>query len=244
MSHGSTSARRKSILFLPLLILLLLNACTTAPKPILNHALKEDTTPLPGKLVVLPPDVTVSEVSAGGVIEKDQAWSDQAELALRQALAEYFAENPEVVIVPMPELDADRAQVVHDHILLYDVVASHSLLARRVPAYGWAEKIKIYDYTLGEGLKFLKEETGADAALFLVGVDYVTTNGRKAMTVFAALAGVALPVGSSTLVAGVVDLDSGKVLWIKYASTEGARDMRKSEDSLAMVRDVFSDYRK
>jgi len=107
----------------------------------------------------------------------------------------------------------------------------------------WTERLKsgLTDYTLGPGLAFLAEKTGADAALFVIAQDFVSTNERKALAVVGALFGVALPLGRTFAVAGLVELRTGKLLWQSY-DTSATPDLRVAADADKVVRGLFQAF--
>ena len=220
-----------------------MTGCTLSPKPILSKGLLSDKRGLPSRLVFLPPNISVNELSAGGIAQEDPEWSRQAKEAMTRAVLDFFAENKATAIVSMPELSPQEQASVHEHLLLYDVVAAHAYTATRVPAMGWGHKIENFDYSIGKGLRFLKEKSSADAGLFIIGADYVSTGGRKAMVAMGALLGVGIPIGNANLQVGIVDLETGTVLWFNNLQALASRDLRNYEDSRYIIGEMFKDFR-
>ncbi len=227
---------------LPLLILLLaLAACATQDRSLRHQSLgKQGGRGLPATLLVIAPDVRVSEISAGGVVEEVPDWTRQANGHLRASL-DSIARELEVRTLDPPRLPADQQEMLDQHMALYDLVAGNAFRAGGDGDPAWAHKKRDFDYTLGPGLAFLPDQSGADAALFIVGADHISSGGRKAAMVFGAVFGVIIPGGVSYLTAGVVDLKSGDLLWLNYASNP-ATDLRQAKDADALLRQVFSTY--
>lgn len=230
------------LLFILLALLLSLSACTVAGKPSIGSELKGGSAELPSQLLVLPVTVSISEISAGGLVQEDPVWSKEGEEAMTFALREFFAKDPSTSLVDMPELTAEESELVHEHVLLYDAVASQAFIAANMPAVGWSHLTNDFHYTLGDGLRFLKQKTGADAALIILGNDSISSGGRKTMVAVAALMGVGMPLGSSRLMVGVVALEDGDILWFQNCSAHGNLDLRKAEDAVVLFDKAMEGY--
>jgi len=111
----------------------------------------------------------------------------------------------------------------------------------------WKERAKDFDYTLGPGLAPLAEHTGIDAAMIVIGSDYISTAGRKAAMVMGvlvgALAGAAIvPSGGVSFVSvGVVDMRTGNLLWFG-TDQSGTTDFRNERDLHEMLDRMFQTY--
>ncbi len=191
------------------------------------------------RLLVLPPEVTVSQLSAGGLVEKVPEWSRQAEHNFTTALAGLHASGQKVALVPLPELGEAEQEALEEHLALYAQVANDAFFLPRVP--GWQHKQARFDYTLGPGLAYLRDRTGADVALMVVGQDTVSTHERKALMVVGALFGVSVPLGVTFMTAGVVDLKTGDLLWVNY-DVSGTGDMRVSKDARSALQSLLKGY--
>jgi hypothetical protein len=96
--------------------------------------------------------------------------------------------------------------------------------------------------TLGKGMARLKEQLDADAILFVSGYDYHSTAGRKtAFVLYAALTGVALPMGRSTLHTGLVELETGNILWT-LTNSSSEYSLKKEQDVYKMIKRSFSRF--
>jgi hypothetical protein len=231
-----------SLLFIVPVLFLSLSACTTAGKPSIGSKLKGDPARLPSQLLVLPVTVSISEISAGGLVQEDPVWCKEGEEAMAFAVKEFFANETSASLVDMPELTLDETELVHEHILLYDVIANQAFIAANMPAVGWSHLARDFHYTLGDGLHFLKQKTGADAALIVIGKDSISSGGRKTMVVMAALMGVGMPLGSSRVLVGVVDLEDGDILWFQNSSAQGNLDLRQSGDAVVLFTKAMEGY--
>jgi hypothetical protein len=106
----------------------------------------------------------------------------------------------------------------------------------------WSFKSEHFDYTLGSGLSFLKTRYGVDAGLIILGEDVVTTGGRKAMAFLAAAGGVYIPLGHSMLVGGLVDFETGDLLWLNHVVSTGNADLRDPASCLELAGKLMEGY--
>jgi hypothetical protein len=221
----------------------LVAGCATAPTERVHYSLLEPgAQDKPIQIIVLEPDVVVKELSAGGVGQEVKQWSEQATRNVNKSVDRYVSSHADLKQVAMPDLTAAESAIVDEHVALYRVVG----LTARVMTAGtdpaWAHKRDYFDYTLGSGLQFLKEKTGADVALIVAGADYVSTGGRKGMMVVGAMFGVPITLGHSNLVIAMVDLKSGDILWINSEFSYAKKDIRDSDDADDMVEGLFEEF--
>jgi hypothetical protein len=202
-----------------------------------------DVAKLPHKILLIEPEIYVKELSVGGVSEKVDDWSNQAKSNVRKSLEQLSANKHLFDKMEVPDnLSADEAVSLEEHVALYDVVGFNAFYFGKSPFDAWKHKKQEFDYTVGPGLKALADKTGADAALFIVGEDYVSSGGRKAARVFAALLGVMLPASPTFISAGLIDLKTGDLLWMNYGTALDSKDLRKQEDVNKMMEDMFIYY--
>lgn len=231
---------RLGIVWFVFLGLLTLNAWSA------DNSLKSaylDTKNMPKKVLILDPNVLVKELSAGGVAEKMEEWSLEAKKNVHAAIGAITAEKKLFEQVGVPtNLAEEEVMNLDEHVALYDVVGFNAFYFGKAQFDAWKHKKPEFDYTLGTGLKGLAERTGADAALFIVGEDYISSGGRKAARIFAALLGVALPASPTFLSVGLVDLKTGNLLWMDYGLALDSKDLRKQDDVNKMLQEMFAHY--
>jgi hypothetical protein len=197
---------------------------------------------LPKKVVVLPIDIKVVEVTAGGVEETVPDWSKEASQSVFKAVSAAIAKQPGMKEIAAPQFSAASAANVDEHIALYKLVVN---TAARIP---WQHKARRFDYGIGSGLRAMAEQTGADAAIMVYGRDYASTTGRKARAVVGHVpivnifTGPAPQLGHSFIRVGVVDLRTGDLLWMNSQYREGSTNLRDPNDAAKMVNAVFDWY--
>lgn len=245
-AHDAVSAGwRGSLLFaLTAALLLALSGCST-PTTYLARPLAEPAAPaLPKRVLVVPPDVNVVEVTAGGIGEKDAEWSRQAADNLLASLRGHAGKGDLFELVPMPELTQEEKDALEAHRAMFDLVAG-SASEHALSTYTfWKERAAKLHYTVGPGLGFLAEKSGADAALFISAEDAVSTGGRLAVLAATILLfGMpAIAPGYSYLAAGIVELSSGNLLWHNFDWNIARRDLRKPQDADGLLTEVFASF--
>lgn len=206
----------------------------------LHYTLLEDPPrPFPTRLVLLPPQVTVKEISAGGVADLVPEWTAQANANIQEGLQAIIAGRPEFTLLPLPAFSPEENERLDQYLAAYMVVGVAAHWATSAGGSAWAHKREHFDYTLGEGLAFLREKTGADAAVMVIGEDYVSTSGRKAAMVVGALFGAGIGSGESVISIGVVDLNNGDLLWMHH-SQSGSKDLKDKVSVREMLGEILA----
>jgi hypothetical protein len=206
-----------------------------------NPALTQSPAARPKKVVLLPPQVFVYELSAGGVPTRMADWEASARDNLAAAATRLSREAGLFELVPAPALDPLLADQLEAHIGLYERVAQSVFVYGRGDQDAWAHKKNEFDYTVGPGLAFLRQQTGADAALIVLGSDYISSGGRRAAFIAGLMLGVVMPLGQSFITAGIVDLTTGDVLWMSFDSS-ASMDSRTPADVDALMHDLYQTW--
>lgn len=207
-----------------------------------HYKLLQSNSKLPKKVVVLPVNVEVLEVTAGGVKEEVPAWSAKASKNVFKSLSVAIKKDPTMREVRAPKLSRKSANVVDEHMALYKLVVNTA------SNIGWQHKIRRFDYSIGAGLKTLRRVTGADAAIMVYGRDYVSTAGRKAKAVAGNIpiinifTGPPPKLGHSYIHIGVVDLRTGDLLWMNSEYRDGASNLQDYGDANDIIKTIFEWY--
>lgn len=207
----------------------------------LNPALVQHPDARPRKVVLLPPQIFVYELSAGGVPTRMGDWESTARANLTHAATREAASLGIFDVIAAPALDPAEEETLDAHIGLYDRVAQSVFIYGRGEQSAWAHKKHEFDYTLGPGLAFLRERTGADAALIVLGADYISSGGRKAAFIAGLALGILMPLGQSFVAAGVVDLKTGDVAWMGFDASSSL-DTRKPADMDGLLRALYQTW--
>jgi hypothetical protein len=242
-SAGQQAAARGVTWAIALAMLAGVEGCSTPKSFIARSAENSGAGRLPHKILLVPPEVSVIEVTIGGVTEKDSDWSRQAKDNIVAALRSQAA-NCHVELIELPELSQDEKDTLDRHVAMFEVVAASASQYALSTDSTWKKLAPGLHYTVGPGLRFLTEKTGADAAMIVSAEDAVSTNGRLAVIAATILIfGVpVLPPGYSFLAAGLVDLRTGDLLWHDFDWNIARRDLRRGPDAAGLVSDVFDSF--
>lgn len=178
-------------------------------------------TMLPHKVLLLPLDISVYRVGAGGVTERAEDLTKDERTETETMLRDEIAKDKHLEFVAFPTLDSGTQALLDEYIELYDQVAGAALLhTSRLGA--WPQKVNHFDYTLGDGLRFLRQRSGADAALIIHGEGGVPTTSSFVAGLIPIIVGVvAVPQARAQAVVGIVDLQTGNLLWLNHAMLPG-----------------------
>lgn len=170
------------------------------------------TRPATSSLLVLPPDMELYSISAGGVVEPRQDWTHAAQKHFVEALAQQRGLGARVRQMTPQELD-EFAEIATLHRAVADAISMHHEGGARLPT-----KDGRLDWSLGDAVRPLRERTGADYALFTWMRDSYASGERKATIVAMALLGGLTLGGQQVGHASLVDLQTGRVVWFNELS--------------------------
>jgi len=197
----------------------------------------------PGKaprIVVMPLDVELAELTAGGVLEPHSDWTDTALKHMRAAL-EAEAKRRKVTLVDFtpdgaaPEARDTMLELVRLHRAVGGAVLVHQYLGQPLPS-----KEGKLDWALGSEVAAIGKAHDADYALFLFVRDSYASAGRVAVMVVGALLGVGVSGGSQVGFASVVDLKTGNIVWFNWLA-RGHGDLRTPGAATETVQALVSD---
>lgn len=225
----STSSRLRQLLALLAALLL--------PLPALAQVrLAEGFAHLPqnASVAVMPIDVELFSISAGGVLEPQAEWTTKAHDNLKQALlgrksGAGFREVPE-------DGDEQVENLNRLHGAVGGAISMHHIGAFKLPT-----KEGKLDWSLGEDALAIRTKTGADYALFTFVRDSYVSGGRVAAMMVAALLGVALPGGAQVGYASLVDLSTGNVVWFNHL-LRASGDLREPDKAQETLNALLTEF--
>ena len=183
------------------------------------------------QVLLMPMDVELSELTAGGLVEPNAAWTQAGAGNVAQAVAGVLndAQRPFRDYQP-DQQPAERVQIHTQVVKLHEAVGRTILTHKYRPELELPTKEGLFDWTLGEGATALRQDTDADYALFVYFRDSFSSPGRKALIFAAALFGVGVPGGVQTGFASLVDLRTGNIVWFN-THLSGEADLREAESA-------------
>ncbi|HEY6510564.1 MAG TPA: hypothetical protein VI032_01215 [Burkholderiaceae bacterium] len=201
-------------------------AQTTAPPPAANKNLAPGFTGPSAKdpVVLMPVDVELFSLSAGGVAEPKADWTAAAQQHMQAALTQKQA----LAKLPTQLLSEADADEFAEQVGLHAAVASSIALHHGIGGvWQLPTKAGVLDWNFGDAMQPLRAKTGARYALFIWVRDTYASAERKAAMVALALLGVGIPGGVQVGYASLVDLESGRVVWFNRLA-RGWGDLREA----------------
>jgi hypothetical protein len=193
--------------------------------------------PANSKLVIVPVDLELFSISAGGVIEPRADWTEAAGKHFRTSLK------------TMQPMFGSATQSLEESDLdeLAEISALHGAVAQAVSLHHLPGFIKLptkgeqLDWSMGDAVKPLKEKTGADYALFIWVRDSYASAERKAAMVAMALLGVGLQGGAQVGYASLIDLNTGRVVWFNNLQRLSG-DLREEASATETVATLLNSF--
>lgn len=221
---------------------LLLNACVSTQ----TRVVKDDTgqpLTITGSVVLVEPDMELYEVLAGGAQEPRKVWTDTARRLYPQMARDILGRRGMTVV---PDFNLPPATSNDDplrQLMLLNQAVSISILqysrSGSSPNSGLRNKHGKFDWTLGPGVKALRDATGADYALFTYVRDSYTGGGRVAMRVVGfLLLGGDIGGGYQIGLTSLVDLRTGQVVWHNLL-VDQAGDLRDEAGARETAEDLL-----
>lgn len=203
-----------------------------------NRAPGFEAIPKASTIAIMPVDIELFEISAGGVPEPRADWTEAAARHFKAAL-ERKRRTLGVKTVELDEKGIDEAAEIN---------ALHAAVARAISLHHFGPgflnlptKDGKLDWSLGEPVREIRRKTGADYALFTWIRDSYASGERIATMIVFALLGVGLGGGMQTGYASLVDLDTGQVLWFnRLLRVTG--DLREPDKAAETVEALLADF--
>jgi len=218
----------------------LLQGCVAPPVQRQAAELRRDHGEMP-TVVLMPLDVELAELSAGGLPEPKSEWTDAALKNMRAAI-ESQAKHYKVKIVDYdPKRGTFEDQTTSlDLVKLHRAVGSTVLVHQYLPGQELPSKAGKFDWSLGPEVAAIARTHAGDYALFIFVRDSYASAGRVGVMVVAALLGVGVRGGTQIGFASLVDLKTGDIVWFnRLARAEG--DLRTPEAAAETIQVLVSD---
>lgn len=217
-----------------------LQGCVAPPVHRQTAELRREHGELP-TVVLMPLDVELAELSAGGLPEPKSEWTDAAMKHMRVAL-EGQAKHYKVKLVDYdPKLGTSEDQATSlDLVKLHRAVGSSILVHQYIPGRELPSKAGKFDWSLGPEVAAIARAHDGDYALFIFVRDSYASAGRVGVIVVAALLGVGVPGGAQIGFASLVDLKTGDIVWFNRMA-RGAGDLRTPEAAAETMQVLVSD---
>lgn len=188
------------------------------------------------RVVLATPDIELSELTAGGARAPRADWTGTAIALTRRNIHDTLRLRGVAVDDADTQNDRRESQLVK----LNSAVGNAILLHLYYSPIKLPEKGAALDWTLGPGVKLLRDKYHGDYALFVHVRDSYSSTGRQALMGVAALLLVPVPGGFQSGFASLVDLRTGRVVWFnRLLSLNG--DLRSESDARDTVGELLKE---
>jgi hypothetical protein len=195
--------------------------------------------PKGARVVIMPTDIELFSMSAGGVLEPKADWTEAASKHFKKALVD----KKQKLGLPTTELTAKQADEADEVNALHGAVARAIAMHHFGPLALPTKEGKL-DWSMGEPVQMIKQMTGADYALFSWVRDSYASDERKAAMVAIAVLSLGRAVatgGMQTGYASLVDLNTGRVVWFNRVLRQSGdlREADKAAETIDTLLDKF-----
>jgi len=216
--------------------MLLVSACAST-----NVKLADMAGPKPpagSKILIIQPDVQLSMLTAGGLLEPRADWSQQARDNLAHEISATVDGRSHTITTldPSTVMEGRAGQLMRLQEAVDVSILTYGMMGVVLPT-----KKDKFDWTLGDGTKVLADTYGADYALFTYGRGSYSSGGRKAAWLVGAALGVSIPMGAQQTFASLVDLKTGQVVWFNMAVPPAGMDMRTAGGAADLTKALLKD---
>lgn len=195
------------------------------------------------RVLLMPADIELSVLTAGGLLEPNAAWTATAKSHVdgaMDALLEKHGATPVGYRPSNPNVTFDDADL--QVVKLHEAVGSSILLHKYIPEFALPTKKDKFDWSLGPDVAVLRQTYDADYAVFTYLRDSFSSGGRVfAMILVAALTGYTPQGGTQAGFASLVDLKTGDIIWFNRL-LRGVGDLREESGAKEALEILFKDF--
>ncbi len=197
-------------------------------------------------IAVMPPNMRLHKIMAGGNMELIDEWSETANKLMGQAIKEKFSDEFNFQLKFIDEnwlLEQDK-ELWREYKALYHAVAVSAIIHGIYPAQRFSSKKENFDYTLGKNIRELSDKLNSDLLLFSYGEEFYSTGGRIASSLFTTAAVAALTGGTvvvlptsvpDNLYFSLVNGTTGQVEWIRALPPTTNKSFKKEKGVKKLV---------
>lgn len=212
--------------------------CFTNATAAENVAREFKAIPKNSKIAIIPADIELFSLSAGGIEEPRADWTQAANQHFQKAIIGKNLQLGFTPIVIKDDLVDEFAEVNSLHGAVAQAINLHHL---GLNEYNLPTKEKQLNWSLGEAVKPIQEKTNADYAIFTWVRDSYASPERKAAIVAMALLGVSIRGGIQAGYASLVDLKTGQILWFNRM-VNASGDLREEDVAQKSVENLLDKF--
>lgn len=194
------------------------------------------------KVLLMPPDIELYVLTAGGVLEPKADWTATAKSHVAAALEQKLrTKNVHMILYDAPTDMPSKDYSYNQLIKLHEAVGDAILMHKYVPQFELPTKKDKFDWSLGQDVQALREYNDPEYGLFIHFRDSYASGGRVVLIILAAVAGVGVPGGRQVGFASLVDLKTGEIVWFNRLFSS-AGDLRNPESARDVVDQLLDDF--
>ncbi len=178
-------------------------------------------------IAILPPEVRISELSAGGISDLRDDWSAAGKQNTERAIIDILNENRvrASLLQPDPQVKGEIEDIMPLYKAVMASIYTHAYVGQGNPNI-FPGKMEKFDYSIGN-LEKIAGKHKSDGILIVFGKDEISSTGRKVLRFVQAINpfGEADRSGVTFVGAALVD-KSGDILWFNSYAHSGGYDLR------------------
>jgi len=218
--------------FAPMGLCLALAGCVHTNTNLAQHLDINWSEASPKRVVLVDPDVELSELTMSGITEARADWTATGKSFIRGDITTVLgAKGVDVVVTDAPT-DPHEVQLMKLHGAVGTSIIRNTLL--KLPT-----KNGNFNWTLGPGAKALRDHYNGDYALFVYVRDSYTTAGRAVLMLAAAALHVGLQGGQQAGFASLVDLHTGQIVWFNSLNSSSG-SLKNAKDANTTVTNLLN----
>lgn len=185
-------------------------------------------------ILLMPIDVEVSTLTAGGLNEPNAEWTTQASRNLETAVILFGAARNVTLVDYAEPVQGSADGLLHTEIRALHRAVGDSIRIHKFGPIGLPTKAEVFDWSLGPEVQTLRDQSNADYALFMVARDSFSSGGRVALQIAASIVGIGVQGGTQVAYISLIDLNTGDVSWFNY-NLQATGDIRNPEGAALLV---------
>jgi hypothetical protein len=224
-----------------LISLIFFSACATSSAKYSVETLEKNRGQT--KMLFMPLDMQLYEISVGGVPELKAEWTEKGKKNVSDAVNKFLMSNQSLSLAQFNSSE-NESEAQAQLFRLFGVVGEAIYLHYHHP-YNALPSKKEFQWSLGDTTDVIRDEYGADYALFVRMNDQFSSGGRVALGIITgALFGVVPHAGMQTGFAYLVDTKTGEVVWFNFLRSASFGDVREPESAKKAIATLLSEFPK
>ncbi len=194
------------------------------------------------RILLMPPDIELYEMTMGGMMEPKADWTASALKNVTEAIRQELKAHHDTMISYKEAPDGSSEFKDHQQLIKLHEIVGASIMKHQYPTlWQLPTKEDNFEWTLGQRTTRLKEKYRAQYGLFVYMRDSYASAGRVGLMIGMAVLGVGIPLGQQTGFASLVDLQTGDIVWFNRM-VSGAGDLRELNLARSSVQNLLEDF--